>query len=146
MALVRSEVGARVLVVYENRVLLASFRGQTWYFLPGGRVRRGETVENAARREAGGQTGLDIGALDFVGCVEHTYAESDGAVSELITVFAAPLPWAAQIISNDLRLHVASVALEDLDDLDLRPAGLTAMIRRWVAHREPLWRTIVTAG
>jgi ADP-ribose pyrophosphatase YjhB (NUDIX family) len=142
MALARSEIVARLLVVYENRILLANQRGQTWYFLPGGRARADETVEDAARREIDAQAGLDVGELDFVGCLEDTHTDHGPIVHELTTVFAAPLPWAAQIISNDPTLHLASVAIEDLDEFELRPAVLTGMIRRWVAGRRPLWRTV----
>ncbi|OHV34395.1 MULTISPECIES: NUDIX domain-containing protein [Pseudofrankia] len=146
MALSQSEIGARLLVLYENRVLLASHRGQTWYFLPGGRVRPGETVEDALRRETDGLTGLEVGALDFVGCTEQTHTEDGAVLQELIVVFAAPLPWAAQIISNDPGVHLASIAVEDLAGLELRPAVLKELIERWVAGRRPLWRsTLPTA-
>ena len=142
MALARSEIVARLLVVSENRILLASRRGQTWYYLPGGRARPDETLEDAARRELDAQAGLDIGALDFVGCLEDTRTEHGTAVHQLTTVFAAPLPWAAQIISNDPGQHLSSVAIEDLDELELRPAVLTGMIRRWLVGRRPTWRTV----
>ncbi|ONH33232.1 NUDIX domain-containing protein [Pseudofrankia asymbiotica] len=145
MALARSEIDARLLVLYENRVLLASHRGQPWYFLPGGRVRPGETIEDALRREIDSQADLDVGALDFVGCIEQAYTEDSLAIHALTTVFTAPLPWAAQIISNDPGVHLASIAIEDLADLELRPAPLKDMIQRWAAGRPPLWRTTLPA-
>lgn len=142
----RTEISARLLILTEDRVLLAGHRGQTWYFLPGGRLAPGETVEHALRRGTGQETGFDIRALDFVGCVEHGYTVGAERIHELMTVFAAPLPWAAQIISHDRELHLFSIALGDLDDLDLRPAALKNMIFDWARNAEPAWRTSLPAG
>jgi len=147
---VRTEISARLLILTEDRLLLTGYRGQTWYFLPGGELSPGETVEHALRRGIGEETGFDIRALDFVGCLEHVYTVGytggPEEVHELITLFAAPLPWAAQIISHDPELHLFSVALSDLDGLDLRPAALKEMIFSWVAEAQPRWRTSLPAS
>ncbi|ADP82992.1 NUDIX domain-containing protein [Pseudofrankia inefficax] len=142
----RTEISARLLILTEDRVLLAGHRGRTWYFLPGGRLSPGETIEHALRRGTGQETGFDIRALDFVGCVEHDYSVGTDKVHELMTVFAAPLPWAAQIISHDPELHLFSVDLDDLARRDLRPAALKNMIFDWVRDARPAWRTSLPAG
>jgi 8-oxo-dGTP pyrophosphatase MutT (NUDIX family) len=142
----RTEVSARLLIFSGDRVLLTGYRGRTWYFLPGGELFPGETVEHALRRGIGEETGFDIRALDFVGCVEHVYSLGFEEIHELITVFAAPLPWAAQIISHDPELHLFSVALDDLADLELRPAAVKDMIFDWAREPYPTWRTSLPAG
>jgi 8-oxo-dGTP pyrophosphatase MutT (NUDIX family) len=61
---------ARIILLDEaNRILL--FRGGnpgrqeagTWWFTPGGGVGKGETVEEAARRELREETGLEVRSL-----------------------------------------------------------------------------------
>ncbi|WP_045879014.1 NUDIX domain-containing protein [Pseudofrankia sp. DC12] len=142
----RTEISARLLILTEDRVLLAGHRGRSWYFLPGGQLGPGETVEHALRRGTGAETGFDIRALDFVGCVEHDYSVGPDKVHELMTVFAAPLPWAAQIISHDPELHLFAVGLGELDRLDLRPAALKNMIFDWILDARPAWRSSLPAG
>jgi 8-oxo-dGTP diphosphatase len=141
----QTEISARLLILSEDRVLLERFRGQDWYFLPGGQLSPGETVEQALRRGAAAQTGLDAHELEFVGCVEHVYPLGFDEVHELITVFAAPLPWGAQIISNDPELHLTSVDFDDLGDLDVRPVAVKDLIFDWVGDARPRWRTTLPA-
>ena len=47
--------------------------GGLWEF-PGGKIRRGEAVEGAARRELREETGASAGPLRFVGVVRHGYS------------------------------------------------------------------------
>ena len=135
------EVSARVLFVARDRVLLANRRGKKWYYLPGGNVDPGETVEAAVRREIQEQAGLNIDDLEFIGCAEHIYVDSSDGVRyhEVNVLFAADLPWAAQIGSRDLDVNIVSVALADLRRLDLRPASLRDVITGWLDSRKPSW-------
>ena len=57
---------ARVVLLDETgRVLLARFeyRGKAWWLAPGGGLEPAETHEEAARREVGEETGLDLKSL-----------------------------------------------------------------------------------
>ncbi|WP_043603633.1 MULTISPECIES: NUDIX domain-containing protein [Protofrankia] len=134
-----TEVSARAVILAGDRVLLANRRGQFWYFLPGGNVGPGETVEAALRRETSAEAGFGASDLEFIGCVEHTYVEDDRRFHELNVVFAADLPWGAEIGSRKDDIDINSVALRELPNLDLRPATLTDMILDWVGSRRPGW-------
>lgn len=60
----RPQVGVGVLIVRDDRVLLGLRHGShgdgTWS-PPGGHLEFGESVETCARREAGEETGLELG-------------------------------------------------------------------------------------
>ncbi|MBL7492730.1 NUDIX domain-containing protein [Frankia sp. AgB1.9] len=142
----RTEISARLLVLTDDRALLVRRRGQAWYFLPGGPVEPGETVEAALRRRADEEAGLDIAEVELVGCAEHSYVADGVLVHELSTVFAARLPWGAQIISNRADFHLTAVALDELADLDLRPPALTGMIHGWSRDHRSRWHTTLPAG
>src|SRR5262249_39057614 len=95
-------VFARMLFVVGDRVLLASRRGEGWFFLPGGPVRPGQTIEQTLRRELREDTGLVARSLDFVGCHEHSYADPGGRLHrELDVVFAAHLGHVGDLVSRD---------------------------------------------
>jgi 8-oxo-dGTP pyrophosphatase MutT (NUDIX family) len=75
-------LGVRVMLVREGEVVLVrhTYR-KNWYF-PGGGVNRGESLEDAARREAHEEVGATIGKLELVGA--HTLLEK-GRADHVVT-------------------------------------------------------------
>jgi 8-oxo-dGTP diphosphatase len=79
-SLVRPTSGVAVAVWKNDQVLLIQrglppFEG-SWSF-PGGKVRSGESLETAARRELAEESGLKVKALHFVRPVEIILREKD---------------------------------------------------------------------
>jgi 8-oxo-dGTP pyrophosphatase MutT (NUDIX family) len=140
-----TEISARLVILTRERVLLANRRGRSWYFLPGGNVEPGETVEEALRRETDEETGLAVDDLEFLGCAEHAYVEDGIRFHELNMLFAAALPWGAEIGSREDDIDIVSVALDDLPDLELRPPTLTRMILDWIDSPRPGWQPAIPA-
>ncbi len=60
-------VGVRVLMLKDGRVWLVRHTYITGWFLPGGGPKRGETLEQAARREAFEETGAQLGDVTLMG-------------------------------------------------------------------------------
>ena len=76
--------GVRVLMVRDGQVLLVKHVYQPGWFLPGGGVQRGETLETAARREAAEEVGAQLGEIAFFGMYTNFYDR----VTDHIAVFA----------------------------------------------------------
>jgi 8-oxo-dGTP pyrophosphatase MutT (NUDIX family) len=65
-------IGVRLLLVKDNQALLVqhTYQPDQWFF-PGGGVKKGETIEQAARREAAEEVGADLGILSLRGIFTH---------------------------------------------------------------------------
>ena len=77
-------LGVRVILVKDGRVLLVKHSYQPYWFLAGGGVERGETLEEAARREAREEAGAKLGNLSLFG-IYTNYSEHR---SDHIVVFS----------------------------------------------------------
>ncbi len=78
-------LGVRVMMVKDGQVLLIrhTYMDRGSWYLPGGGLRRGETVETAARREIREEAGAEAGAFSLVGI----YSKFDDLKSDHNVVF-----------------------------------------------------------
>jgi 8-oxo-dGTP pyrophosphatase MutT (NUDIX family) len=60
-------LGVRILMVCEGHVVLVRHTYLRGWYLPGGGLKRGETLEDAARREAYEEAGAELGELQLMG-------------------------------------------------------------------------------
>ncbi|MCC7117948.1 MAG: NUDIX domain-containing protein [Anaerolineales bacterium] len=60
-------MGVRVMMIQDQCVTLVRQTYLRGWFMPGGGLKRGETLEQAARREAREETGAELGALTLMG-------------------------------------------------------------------------------
>ena len=60
-------VGVRLILTRDQAVLLVKHTYQRHWYLPGGGVKRGETLQEAARREAAEEIGAALGDLQLFG-------------------------------------------------------------------------------
>jgi ADP-ribose pyrophosphatase YjhB (NUDIX family) len=74
-------IGVRTLMVKDDKVWLVRHTYLPGWFMPGGGLKRGETLEQAARREAHEETGAKLGEVTLMG-VYSSFVEwkSDHAI------------------------------------------------------------------
>lgn len=132
LAIIRGDSGsqgARLIIVDERRVLLVSHWYAPWaWTLPGGGVAKGETPEDAAKREAFEETGLTINSIaGEIG----TYTGSMGN-RDLVTVYyTGDFSGSLQMTPN---FEIMARSWFDIDSLpeELSPANR----RRIEAYRD----------
>jgi 8-oxo-dGTP pyrophosphatase MutT (NUDIX family) len=113
--------GTRTLLVKEGRVLLVRHTYRSGWHLPGGGIKRGETVETAARREVREETGAEMGAVQLMGI----YSNLDGYASGHNILFACE----DFIVTGKPDHEIAETRLFTLNDL---PADMFPGHRRKV--------------
>lgn len=59
--------GVRVMMIRDGRILLVRQTYMPGWFMPGGGLKRGETLDQAARREACEETGAELGNIQLMG-------------------------------------------------------------------------------
>jgi ADP-ribose pyrophosphatase YjhB (NUDIX family) len=125
-------LGVRVLMVRNDQVLLVRHTYQDAWFLPGGGVKRRESLEQAARREVKEECGATLEDLQLVGIYTNLQEyKSDHTVLFLSKDFSLTLQGDAEI---------ARAAFFDMDQLpaDISP-GSCQRIREY--QRGDLGRT-----
>ena len=60
-------MGVRVLMIQDDKVLLIRHTYLNGWFMPGGGLKRNESLEQAARREAKEETGADLNEIRLIG-------------------------------------------------------------------------------
>ena len=66
-------VGVRVLLIREKEVLLVKHTYEPYWYIPGGGVKKGETITQAIRREAAEEVGATLEALRLFGVYTNFY-------------------------------------------------------------------------
>ncbi len=64
-------LGVRIMLIQNGQVLLVRQTYMAGWFMPGGGVKRGETLEEAARREAREEIGAEMAELRLLGAYTH---------------------------------------------------------------------------
>ncbi len=118
-------IGVGVIVINENRVLVVQ-RGKepgagTWAF-PGGRLELGETLAEAAVREAHEETGLTIEPGEVIAVRDLIDRDEAGRIRfhyVLIDLLAQPV--GGTLRPGDDSLAVRWIGIEDMADLPMAP-------------------------
>jgi 8-oxo-dGTP pyrophosphatase MutT (NUDIX family) len=114
-------LGVRVMMIQNDQVLLVRQTYINGWFMPGGGVKRGETLDQAARREAHEETGATLNNLRLVGAYTNFKEwKSDHNILFLSTDFT---------ISGEHDFEIAEIRFFSLDAL---PADLLS------GHRQRL--------
>lgn len=106
-------VGVKLMLVRDGRVLLVRHTYEPGWYLPGGGVKRRETLEAAIRREAREELGASLGRVDLFGVYTHLRDKSDHVMVLVCADFELGRPTDPEI---------AEIALFPFDAL---PPGIT---------------------
>lgn len=112
-------IGVGVVIIEKGRLLLikrGNEPGKGLWAVPGGKVRIGETLEAAARREASEETGLDVDVGEVAWVGEHI---TDSRHIVLIDFYATAT--GGSLAASDDAAEAEWVELDMVDSYPLTP-------------------------
>lgn len=116
-------LGVRVMLIRDERVLLVQHTYRGGWFLPGGGLKRRETLEEGARREALEETGTRAGPLLLLGI----YTSFGEHKSDHVAVFVCTE------FERELGVHDEEIACVEEFPLDALPPGAARGTARVIA-------------
>ena len=114
-----------VVVDNEGRLLLAKRTDNSLWTIPGGTMKPGETIAEAAVREVKEETGLDVEVLSLVGIYSdpnHVVEYSDGEVRQQFSVCFACRRVDGELTTSDETSEVGYFDPSELEDMDIHPS------------------------
>jgi 8-oxo-dGTP pyrophosphatase MutT (NUDIX family) len=108
-------MGVRVMMIKDKKVWLVRQTYMPGWFMPGGGLKKRETLDEAARREAREETGAELGKITLMGAYSNfTEWKSDHNIVFICTDFEV------KTTPDDEIAEIRAFALDELPD-DLWP-------------------------
>lgn len=123
---------AAAVIEHDHKVLLCTVEGLGYWFLPGGRVRFGESAQVALSRELAEELGHQFPAGRLALVVENIYRDSS---LQHEVGFYYRLAWPAGLADSDLAGGAEPghsfrwAAVRELSSLRFEPAGLVPVLQ-----------------
>lgn len=124
---------ARGVCFHDESVLLANKKGETHWFLPGGRVEIGEGFTDAVKREIMEELGLTCSIKRFLGVVEHSFEYYETKqYYEIGNFFEIEITNIDYLHpkSSESEMQFKWVKLSELEYIDIRPKPAIDLIKK----------------
>ena len=137
--MVHIEVLARGVLLHQGRLLLVVALEDGHASLPGGHVEFGEPAKVALRRELREELGLEVQVGDFLGAVEHAYADSrpHAEINLLFRLHCPALTSERPPVALESHIGFRWQPLDDLAAAGLLPEVMCQVLPRWLEEGRP---------
>ncbi len=121
------------VIVLESQVLLCRLKKEQFWFLPGGRVKLGETTREALSRELKEELGGEHQIGRLMCCMENFFDHKSAQFHEICFIYEVAMLGSKQDL-NDIQSHLDAgeefkfFPFSELQRLDLKPPGLERII------------------
>lgn len=124
-------IGVRSLIVQDEQILLVRMHGSDEWVMPGGGVKRGETLRAAAEREAREETGCHVQAERLLGMYLGIH---EGMTNHVAVFVCRPLTPP----TNTLNIEIAEARYWPIDALPDSATSLHRRLREYAAGAQGL--------
>lgn len=133
-------INVRSVIQNSERILLCRMKGEDFYFLPGGHVEFGESVNAALIREIKEELGANVIENDFLGAVENIYQDKQQTHHEVNLVFEVELDKEnIRVLEDHIEFHWVKV--EDIAIQKILPIALKESLIKWLDDKKIFWNS-----
>lgn len=128
------ELVVRLVIKREGKILLCLNKKTDSYFLPGGHVEFGDTLEKTIYKEMGeelGWTAEDIKSISFKSYLENSYSYKNGAEvhNELNMVFDVEPRENVNVESKESHIDFEWMDLEKINTIKILPSTIVQFLQ-----------------
>lgn len=120
----------RLIIKKEDKILLCKSKEQGHYFLPGGHVEFGDSLEKTIYKEMEEELALkedDLFDISFRNYLENTYGEGEKMHHEINFIFEAKLKEGIEIKSQEDHIDFEWISIQDVNKINLLPKNILAI-------------------
>ncbi len=123
---------SRLICLFEDQILLAKSKADSYYFLHGGHIENDESPEQALIREIKEELNIDIplSELKFISEFENSWINKNGDNHEVCYVYTNQPDSKFDAISQEDHLDFEWVSKSQLNEIDLRPEQIKEIIKK----------------
>ena len=125
------EIIVRAMIKIDKKILLCKNKNKDYYFLPGGHVEYGETLEEALKREVYEEFGLKIKNLKLIFVQENFFEEKDILHHEINFIFEAKIT-KKKIKIKEKHLEFILASKKDIRKLKILPESIKKILLKYV--------------
>ncbi len=117
----------RLIIKKEKKILLCLSKKSGHYYLPGGHIEFGDSVEKTIYKEMNEELALskdDLFNISFRNYFEHTYEENKKMHHEINLIFEAEIKDGLEIISQEDHIDFKWVDLNEINCVNLLPKNI----------------------
>jgi 8-oxo-dGTP diphosphatase len=131
---------SRAVIINQGQILLCKTLDLpiSFYFLPGGHVEHGESVEASLIRELVEETGAECKIKRFLGCLEYSFEPGHSSICHnheynfIFEVESEVLKSAYTIPQLEAHIELLWMPLNKLSEIDFRAEPLRNLIPLWL--------------
>ncbi len=128
------ELIVRALIIKNRKILVCWTHGRDYYFLPGGHVEFGETMQVALRRELAEELGVDVAKAKFIGAVENLFVQNQTQKHEVSFVFHVDIN-ESNVVSKEEHISFLWMGMDEFINNNIAPQAMKDAIIKWTAEK-----------
>ena len=131
---------SRAVIIDQNHILLCKTLDleENFYFLPGGHVEHGESVQISLLRELVEETGSEVRIKRFLGCLEYSFEFGANSICHnheynfIFEVESDSLKIQNKIPQLEKHIELIWIPLLKITEIDFRAEPLKKLIPEWL--------------
>lgn len=132
---------SRAVIIDKNNILLCKTvdLDKNFYFLPGGHIEHGESVENSLLRELQEETGFECHIKKYLGCLEYSFEPDHSNIchnheySFIFEVDSVHLKSDRKVLCPEKQIELLWLPISDLSEIDFRAQPLKKLLDQWLS-------------